>query len=104
MIRIVLTQILLFLLPFLCYALYLRLTKKESRRYWIDAPRYWLVVAGFVCSLIGFGVLALINNNPTGGVYVPAHYENGKLIPGQIKPLDASEPDGAPSTAPPANN
>jgi hypothetical protein len=84
MVRVIITQLLLFLLPFLAYAAYLFLTKKLHRKVWIDAPRYWLVIAGFVCSLIGFGVLAMINNNPTGGTYIPAHYKDGVLIPGQI--------------------
>lgn len=84
MIRVFITQFLLFLLPFLAYAAYLFLTKRLHRKVWIDAPRYWLVVAGFLCSLVGFAVLALINNNPTGGTYIPAHYKDGVLIPGQI--------------------
>ncbi|PLW79168.1 DUF6111 family protein [Cohaesibacter celericrescens] len=85
MIRIIFTQLILFLLPFLVYAGYLFLTNKMHRKAWIDAPRYWLVIAGLVVSVFGFLFMSQINNNPLGGTYVPAHMENGKLIPGQIK-------------------
>ena len=86
MIRVLVTQVILFLLPFLMYAGYLFLTKKLNRQAFIDAPRYWLIMAGIVFSLIGFVILSQINNNPVNGVYIPTHYdENGVLIPGQVK-------------------
>ena len=85
MIRVLITQVILFLLPFILYAAYLFLTRKIHKRAWIDAPRYWLVLAGVVFSLIGFITMSLVNNNPLNGTYVPAHFEGGKVIPGQIK-------------------
>lgn len=87
MIRILLTQLFLFLLPFIAYAAYLFLSKKMNRQAWVDAPRYWLIMAGLAVSLTGFMILTQVNNNPTGGVYVPAHMEDGKLVRGKIKPL-----------------
>lgn len=94
MIRVLLTQLVLFLLPFLLYGGYLFLTKKLNRQAWIDAPRYWLVMAGLAVSVAGFAYMSQINNNPTGGVYVPAHMENGKVVPGQFtpKPDDGETP------------
>ncbi|MCT4654274.1 MAG: DUF6111 family protein [Cohaesibacter sp.] len=89
MIRVIITQLILFLLPFLIYWAYLFFTRKLNKRAWIDAPRYWLVVAGLVTSLVGLGIMSVINNNPTGGTYVPAHYEDGVLIPGTIVKKDA---------------
>ena len=85
MIRVLLTQLILFLLPFAIYAGYLFLTKKMNRQAWIDAPRYWLIVAGLVTSIAGFLFMSQINNNPLGGTYIPAHMEDGKLVPGQFK-------------------
>lgn len=89
MIRVIVTQVILFLLPFLLYGGYLFLTRKMNRRAWINAPRYWLVMSGLFLSVVGFIVLSQLDNNPLGGTYVPAHYEDGKLIPGQIKPRNA---------------
>nr|WP_321443781.1 DUF6111 family protein [uncultured Cohaesibacter sp.] len=85
MIRILITQIILFLLPFLLYAGYLFLTRKLNRQAWIDAPRYWLIMAGLVCTLIGFLFLSQIDNNPPGETYIPAHIENGEVVPGEFK-------------------
>ena len=85
MIRVLLTQLLLFLLPFIMYAGYLFLNQRLHKRAWIDAPRYWLVLSGLALSLIGFFVMSQINNNPLGGTYIPARYENGEVIPGHIK-------------------
>ncbi|WP_316860326.1 DUF6111 family protein [uncultured Cohaesibacter sp.] len=85
MIRVFITQGILFLLPFLVYAGYLFLTNKMHRKAWIDAPRYWLVLAGLGLSLAGFIVMSLVNNHSLDGTYIPAHEENGKVIPGQIK-------------------
>ncbi len=91
MIRVLLTQLVLFLLPFLLYAGYLFLTKKLHKRAWIDAPRYWLVMAGLVVSVAGFAYMSQTNNNPSGRVYVPAHIENGKVVPGQFHPKPDSK-------------
>ncbi|SNY91480.1 hypothetical protein SAMN04515647_1703 [Cohaesibacter sp. ES.047] len=85
MIRVFVTQLILFLLPFLLYGGYLFLTRKMNKQAFIDAPRYWLIMAGIALSLGGFVVLSQINNNPVGGTYIPTHYENGVLVPGQVK-------------------
>ena len=85
MVRVFITQLILFLLPFLVYAGYLFLTNKMNRQAWIDAPRYWLVVTGLVASLVGVLIMSQIGNNELGGTYIPAHLENGILVPGQIR-------------------
>lgn len=85
MIRVIITQLILFLLPFLIYAGYLFLTQKLHKQAWIDAPRYWLVMAGLGISLIGFVVMSVIDNNPLGDTYIPAHLVDGKVVPGEFK-------------------
>ena len=85
MIRVLITQLILFLLPFLIYAGYLFLTKKLNRRAWIDAPRYWLILSGLVVTLIGFVFMSQIHNNPLGSTYIPAHIENGIVVPGAFE-------------------
>ncbi|TLP48299.1 MULTISPECIES: DUF6111 family protein [Cohaesibacter] len=85
MIRVLITQVILFLLPFLLYAGYLFLTQKLNRQAWIDAPRYWLIVTGLVFTLAGFLIMSQINNNSPGGTYVPAHFDNGVVVPGEFK-------------------
>lgn len=57
MLRILIVELLLFLLPFGLYGVYLLL----SRRPWPppgDPARYWLLVAGLVSAIVGFIALA----------------------------------------------
>ncbi len=85
MIRVLITQLILFLLPFILYAGYLFLTNKLNKQAWIDAPRYWLIMSGLVVTVVGFLVMSQIHNNPLGGTYIPAHIENGVVVPGVFK-------------------
>lgn len=84
--RILLEILVPFLLPFLGYAVSLAL----RRRYpfvltaWSRGPLAVLVVCGLalaVASLVAAGLLW-----PRGrGDYVPAHMENGVLVPGRLE-------------------
>jgi len=84
MIRPVLTELALFVLPFLVYAIYLWATRAgvlhpES---WPLSTLMWLTIAALVLVAGSFIVLAQWGGEPAGSTYVPAHIENGKLIPG----------------------
>ena len=76
----------LFLLPFLLFAVYLAL-----RMRWPLAIEHWtrsrvsiLVMVGLAAALAGLAGASLFA--PRGqGVYVPAHLENGVLVPGRIE-------------------
>lgn len=85
--RTILVQALLFLAPFAAYALALTVIRRDARE-----PENWsfrtvgtLAIAGCVLVIAGFVVLAQFGGAPTTGVYEPARYENGKLVPGRIK-------------------
>jgi uncharacterized protein DUF6111 len=87
MIRPVFTEIALFLTPFILYALFLWATRSGL----LDAsawslPRLgWLLGAALILLLGSFFVLAEFGGAPPGSTYVPAHFEDGKFIPGQTK-------------------
>jgi len=87
MIRPVFTEIALFLTPFILYALFLWATRSGL----LDAsawslPRLgWLLAAALILLLGSFFVLAEFGGAPPGSTYVPAHFEDGKFIPGQTK-------------------
>lgn len=76
----------LFLTPFVVYAMYLALRS----RYPLEVE-HWTRGRVSVMTLIGLAaaVLGLVAINafaPRGrGVYVPAHVENGILVPGRFK-------------------
>jgi hypothetical protein len=84
--RNVLDPLALFLSPFVVYAIYLVL----RARYPLEVE-YWTRRRVSVMTLLGLAaaVLGLVAINafaPRGrGVYVPAHVENGVLVPGRIE-------------------
>ena len=84
--RTVLEPLALFVSPFAVYALYLMV----RARYPLEVE-HWTRKRVSVMTLIGLAaaVLGLIAVNafaPRGhGVYVPAHVENGVLVPGRIE-------------------
>ena len=87
MIRPVLTELALFLVPFVVYALYLWGTRAgvlhpES---WPLSTLMWLTIAALLLVAGSFIVLAQWGGEPAGSTYIPAHIEDGKLVPGTTK-------------------
>jgi Family of unknown function (DUF6111) len=84
MIRRLATEIGLFLAPFIIYAAFLVVTRAG-----VLQPEAWtsrrvanLVIVSLVLMAGSFFVLAQFSGAPPGSTYVPAHVENGKLVPG----------------------
>ena len=48
----------------------------------VDQALVWLTIVAFVLMFGSFFVLAQWGGEPAGSHYVPAHMENGKLVPG----------------------
>ena len=87
MIRPVLTEIALFLAPFLVYVVFLWATRAGVLHpdSW-SLPRVaWLVIVAFVLMIGSFVVLAQWGGSPPGSTYVPAHIEDGQFVPGETK-------------------
>lgn len=87
MIRIVVENILLFLLPTIAYVIYIWATRGDSKKGMLDeAPLAWLLVAG---SLLVVVVLAFFGSDQQGGrpgqSYTPPSMKDGRIEPGQIK-------------------
>lgn len=87
MIRPFLTEIGLFLTPFVLYGLYLAVTNAG-----VLQPKAWRlsrVAALLAVSLLlmfgSFIVLAQFSGAPPGSTYVPAHIDNGKFVPGTTR-------------------
>lgn len=85
--RTILTQFLLFLAPFAIYAAVLHFTKRDAREreHWPVKMVMMLAIAGGVLVIVGLILFAQFGGAPTSGVYEPARYKDGKLIPGRIK-------------------
>jgi hypothetical protein len=86
MLRAILEPTLLFLSPFLAFALYLVLRARYplAVEHWTRGRVSTLTLAGLAIAVLGMAVFGL--TAPRGhGAYVPAHIENGQLVPGHIQ-------------------
>ncbi len=94
MIRRILFELFLLVLPFLVYGGwmgYLRRRDKEAGGTWNDAPVTWLLIAGLALMLGALFVTRFAGGDVRDGVYVPPRYENGKIVPAEIRPPDKSD-------------
>jgi hypothetical protein len=84
MIRPVVTELALFLAPFAVYAIYLWATQADllHPESWPLGRLMWLTIAALALMFGSFVVLAQWGGEPKNSPYVPAHIENGKLVPG----------------------
>jgi Family of unknown function (DUF6111) len=87
MIRPIATEIALFLTPFVVYAAFLVATRAG-----ILQPSAWtmprlagLLIAALILVVGSFLLLAQFSGAPPGSTYVPAHIEDGKLVPGRTR-------------------
>ena len=87
MIRQALTEIGIFLIPFAVYALFLIATRSGllMRSSWPVVIVGRLLLGSLLLVVISLILLAQFSGAPPNSTYVPAHIENGKLIPGTEK-------------------
>ena len=87
MIRPVFTEVVLFLMPFVLYAVFLWATKAGvlDPQSWPLTRLAWLTIAALALMLGSFLYFAHFSGAPPGSTYVPAHIENGKFVPGTTK-------------------
>jgi hypothetical protein len=87
MIRPVLTEVALFLAPFIVYAIFLWATRTGvlDPQAWTVPRIAWLVIAALVLMIGSFVLLAHFGGSPPGSTYVPAHVEDGRFVPGETK-------------------
>jgi heme/copper-type cytochrome/quinol oxidase subunit 3 len=84
MIRIGLTEIALFATPFVLYATFLWASRTGAldADSWPISRLVALAVVSFLLVASSFVYFANHTGAPPGVTYVPAHMENGKLVPG----------------------
>lgn len=87
MIRALLVQAGLFLVPFAIYAFVVWVSRRE-----VPSPLTWpprtlglLALSGFVLMTVSLILLAQFSGARPGSTYVPAHVEDGRLVPGGVK-------------------
>jgi cytochrome c oxidase assembly factor CtaG len=87
MIRTGATEVVLFLLPFVLYAIFLLATRSRVAHpgSWPLRHVAWLLGAALLLVIGSFVYLANYGGAPVGSTYVPAHIEDGKFVPGQVR-------------------
>jgi hypothetical protein len=87
MIRPIATEVILFLLPFVLFAVFLWATKAGvmDLQSWPIRHVMMLAIIALVLVLGSFAYFANFSGAPLGTTYIPAHMENGKFVPGQTK-------------------
>ncbi len=85
MIRAVLDEVVIFLIPFAVFAVVLLL----RRRHVLDIEHWsrhaaWLTIAGLVLILASFIGPAILVQRPEKG-FEPTHMENGRVVPGRFR-------------------
>ncbi len=87
MIRPVLTEIGIFLIPFAVYALFLIATRSG-----LMVQSSWplhivgrLLLGALLLVVVSLVLLAHFSGAPPNSTYIPAHIENGKFVPGVEK-------------------
>ena len=88
MIRPVLTEIGIFLIPFALYAAFLIATRAQvfDQSSWPLSLVGKLVLGSLLLVIVSFVFLAEFSGAPPDSTYEPAHVEDGWLVPGVEKP------------------
>ncbi len=86
MLRVIAEPLLLFLSPFFAYAvfLYLRDHYPFAFVHWPRRTVSSLTLAGLGLALLGVFLLGVFSERHQGA-YIPAHIENGRLVPGRMQ-------------------
>jgi Family of unknown function (DUF6111) len=87
MIRTIFTEGALFLSPFAAYALFLWATRAGviDMTSWTPPVLAGLTIVALAAVIVGFVALAQFSGARPGSTYIPAHMENGRLVPGKTK-------------------
>ena len=87
MIRPAFTEVGIFLIPFAVYALFLVATRSGLlvRSSWTVSVIARLVMGSLFLVVVSFVLLAQFSGGAPNSTYVPAHVENGRLVPGVEK-------------------
>jgi len=81
-----------FLLPLCLYAVYLIFTRGSLKNLddWQVRTIAYLAIAGSALLLVAIFAFTSFTQEPPSGIYVPAHMENGVIVPGHFE----SRPNG----------
>lgn len=84
------------LLPLIAYFLWISYCRRKAQRSGKPVPAFrdgpWVLAVASSLALAILGLLYLgLSSEPNDGVFIPAHMEDGKLIPAQVIPASPAE-------------
>ncbi len=90
--RLLLELLLPAMIPALIYLGYLQVERRRAARngadeplpWWAETPWLALAVAGVLLAGTVLSVIVVNSGDAINGVYVPAHMDNGTLVPGHV--------------------
>lgn len=87
MIRPVLTEVGIFLIPFALYAAWLLASRAGvlDSSSWPAQMLAKLTIVSLLLTIVSLVLLAHFSGAPPKSTYIPAHIENGRLVPGVEK-------------------
>ena len=84
--RIFLQYVLPIIAPAALYLLWLIMHGKGRKiPAFEDGPWFWLIVAGFLLAAASVITYGVTSGHDPGADYVPPRYEDGKVIPAEVK-------------------
>jgi hypothetical protein len=89
MLREILTLVVPLLLPTVLYLVWIRAVRWSEaggQATWSKLPWIWLAVTGVALTALVLFVVTVHFGIATPGIYVPPHFENGRIVPGHIDP------------------
>jgi hypothetical protein len=85
MIRTVVTEGMLLLSPFAAYAIFLWATRSGGSNSWKPRVLASLFIVSLLAVIAGLVAIAEFSGARPGSTYIPAHIENGHLVPATTK-------------------
>jgi hypothetical protein len=86
MLRVFLTQVLLFVLPFCLYAVWLWASKRSNHpERWSKGPVAWLTLSGVALAILGFIAMATFEADSEGRDFRPSEMRDGVFVPGRYE-------------------
>jgi hypothetical protein len=84
MIRVFFGEALLFVAPFVLFALFLLARRRNPLLWssWSDQS-LWLIISGLACAILALVVTGVTADRQTG-TFEPTHVENGRVVPGRF--------------------
>jgi hypothetical protein len=77
-----------FLLPFIAFGIYVLVARwrdAQGKPSWEEAPWAWLAIVGLAFVIVTLVGLALIGDGNIAGTYIPDRFEDGRIVPGEIR-------------------